>query len=223
MQASGGIADNHISAPALAGVDGVKHHRSRVAALLVADQLGTGTVCPDCQLFRCRRTEGIRCCQQHLLALTPEISRHLADGGGLAHAVDADHQHHRGLGGEIQRALLPHQAGDDLPQLSDDLRGLGDAGMAYPVPELVHDAHGHIGAHIAHDECFFQLVKEVLVHLGKTGSQILQTAHQRIPGLFQPGADLFKKSHSILLTGLVRHSGPHRSRVFPPVRPPAVR
>ena len=63
-----------------------------------------------------------------------------------------------------------------------------------PVPELLHHPLGDRHADIGEDQRLLELVEEVLVHPGETGGDVLQAAHQRIPGLLQPGGYLIKKS-----------------------------
>ena len=51
---------------------------------------------PDLQLLDGRRTEGIGRGDHDLFALHAGAMGQLGDGGGLAHAVDADEEHHFG-------------------------------------------------------------------------------------------------------------------------------
>ena len=100
VQPTGGVANNDIRTARLRRRQGVEHHCRRIGSLPVADNIHSGALCPDLQLFNGGGPEGIRCTQYHLLAPGFELRRHLADGGSLAHAVDTDDQNHRRLGGK---------------------------------------------------------------------------------------------------------------------------
>ena len=67
------------------------------------------------QLIDGRSTEGVRCGQHRAFALLPVVGAELADGGGLAHSVDTDDQHHRGaLGRRAGLIRARCQKGGDL-------------------------------------------------------------------------------------------------------------
>ena len=74
------------------GLHRVEEHRRRIAARLVLDDFGAGAVAPDLQLLDGGGAKRVGRRQQHGLALRAQGVRQLADGGGLADAVDADHQ-----------------------------------------------------------------------------------------------------------------------------------
>ena len=76
----------------LGGLDAVEDHGSGIGALMLADDHGAGALRPDLQLVGSGGAEGVACNQQNLLALLDQPGGDLADGGGLAHAVDADDQ-----------------------------------------------------------------------------------------------------------------------------------
>ena len=52
---------------------------------------------PDAQLLDGRGAKRVARGEHHVFARVGEAARELADGGGLAGAVHADHQHHEGL------------------------------------------------------------------------------------------------------------------------------
>ena len=154
VQAPGGIADDDIHVPGDAGLQRVEHHRRRVRALLVLDDVHAGPVSPLGQLIDGRRAEGIRRAQQHLFALGFVHGRHLADGGGLARTVNADHQDHGGDGDEAHVLAAVQQLRDDILQFLFDLAGLFDLLAFDALLELLHHLHGGVDAHVAHDENF---------------------------------------------------------------------
>ena len=114
MEPSRSIAEDHIGISGLGGRDGIKYHRCRVGAFLVAHQIHLRTVCPDLQLVDGSCTEGICRCQQHLFALLAQVVGKLANGGGLAHPVYSDDQNHAGFGRKVQLAGTFQHLRDDL-------------------------------------------------------------------------------------------------------------
>ncbi len=72
---------------------------------MLPDDIHPGPACPDLQLIRCRRPERIRRAQQHLFPIVFQLMGQLADGGGFAHAVDADHQNNAGMGRHLQLGI----------------------------------------------------------------------------------------------------------------------
>ena len=105
MESAGGVNENHICALGFGRLDAVEHHRCGVCALVLTDNAAAGALGPDFQLVSCGGAEGIACYQQNILPLLGQLSGNLADGGGFAHAVDTDDQHHRGGCGQIQGSI----------------------------------------------------------------------------------------------------------------------
>ena len=66
-------------------------------ALLALDDLDAQSLSPGGQLLDGGCAEGVARDQQQAFALGGEFGGELSDGGGLAGAVDADHEHNGGL------------------------------------------------------------------------------------------------------------------------------
>ena len=94
METACRITDQHVRMAGLGRRHRVVDHGRRIRALLLGDDLHSGPVGPLGQLLDGRRPEGILRRQHHPFAAVLQLTGQLADGGGLAHAVDADHQHH---------------------------------------------------------------------------------------------------------------------------------
>ena len=92
MEPSRRVAQHHVHVTGLGGLQRVEQHGARVGALVLADNIHTGAVCPDLQLVGSGGTERITGTQQYLLALTLVAGGQLADGRGFAHAIHANHQ-----------------------------------------------------------------------------------------------------------------------------------
>ena len=66
---------------------------------------------PDAELLDGRGAEGVARREHHVFARVGETPRELADGGGLARAVHADHEQHEGLVRRDVERLLRRAAG----------------------------------------------------------------------------------------------------------------
>ena len=200
MQTTCGIDEDHVHTLCLGGLDAVKDNGSGVCALVLADDGSAGTTCPDLQLVSCSGTEGIACHQQDLLALAHQLLGDLANGGGLADAVNADDQHHAGGGGQVQGGVahVQHLHQDVFQRLTGFFRG-GQVLAADGLAQSFHSLDGGVDAQIRQDQALFQLVVKVVVDLSKTGEDAAQGVGQCVTGLGQTGFDLVKKSHNVLL------------------------
>ena len=72
---------------------------------MLTNKLHTRAVRPNLELIGCSGAKGIRRTEQNAFSFPGKLTGQLADGCGLAHAVDADHQHDRRLGVEIQSGI----------------------------------------------------------------------------------------------------------------------
>ena len=200
MQPSGGVDDDHVTALCLGGLDAVIDHGGRVRAFILPDNARAGALRPDLQLVCCRRTEGITCHQGDLLALVNQLLGNLADGGGFAHAVDTDHQDHRGLGGKIQlrAAHIQHFVQNQL-QIELYMIRNGKTAVQHTVTQFLHQGVHRIHAHIRKDQCFFQIFVKFLSNIRAFLEHIVQGSAEERTGLAQTLLDFFKKSHILLL------------------------
>ena len=143
---------------------------------------------PKSEAGRRRRHGSVSAAQRRtrLPSLLQAVSQ-LADGGGLAHAVDTDEQHHAGLGGEVQ-SRLPH-----CHLLRQHIRS---AASPTPGPEafpfdlnskLLHRVHSRIQPQVRQDQRLLQLLEKGLVRLRKAREEIrgnfliCQKAHSTRP------------------------------------------
>ena len=118
-----------------------------IAAHLVADHGHPGPLAPELQLVDGGGAEGVAGHHQHALAPGLQEGGQLAQGGGLADAVDAHQQHHLGaLGDEGPGGPLPQ---DPQQLVLQDRLGV-DLGAtlelaAQPGHELLHGGHAQVG------------------------------------------------------------------------------
>ena len=94
---------------------GVEDDRARVAALGAAHEVGAGPLGPGLELLGGRGAERVAGGHHDRAALVGLALADLADGGRLAHAVDADEQPHvRRARLEVQRAVAGGEVGLEL-------------------------------------------------------------------------------------------------------------
>ena len=210
MQTACGVGNDHVIAACGGRLYGVENDSRRVCALACADDGHTGTFCPDLQLFAGSGTEGIACGQHHLFALAGVVIRQLCNAGGLAHAVHSNDQNDGRLSGKVHFSLRRHLLGNDVPQgICRFFAGL-QALLAHPVPQLVHQTHGHFAAHIRKDELLFQIIVHFVVD-DAAGEGVEDIAPETGAGLFQTRFHFFlffffvflaksEEPHSVLLS-----------------------
>ena len=158
---------------ALRGLDGVENHRGGIAAFL-GDDRHVVALAPDLQLFARRGAEGVAGGQQHRLALRLEMLGQLADGGGLAGAVDAGQHDDEGLvRGDVER-LLQRRQQSSRPSLQRllELGGFGQLVALDAASQVVEQGLGRIDADIGGDQDGFQFFVQLVIDLAaaRTGS-----------------------------------------------------
>ena len=174
------IHDDDIAAACLGRRDGVEHNSRRVCALAVANDVRTGTFSPDFELVRRSRAEGIRRRQHHLFALIDIAGRQLADRGRLADTVDADYQNDRRLAVRIQRLVVEHVVGQHLAEQVAQLVRRGGLAQLGALFDLSDDLRRRGCTDIRQDECFFQFLEQIIIHLDKCREHAVQRVVHRI-------------------------------------------
>ena len=128
----------------------------------------------------------------------------LADGGGLAHPVYPDEQHHGGLGGQVQRRVPGAEGVGDHPDHhpTGPLHRL-DPLRLYPAAQLLHQLQGHVHAGVRQNQRLLQLVVKVVGELRAEAGENVD--------LFQ----LVKKAHGCY--SLLFNFFPAPGTVLPPL------
>ena len=124
------------------------------------------SLAPLLQLFRRRRTEGIRRRQHDRPAGFLAQVGNFSDGCGLSAAVDANHQDNQRvfLAQLISFSLIHQIRNNAFQRLLHFLRFRNVAGV-HPFPELFHDLLGGINSDIRNDQGFFQLIQKILIQI----------------------------------------------------------
>ena len=181
-------------------MDGVEDDRGGVSALIVFDHVDAGAVGPDLQLVDRRRTERVRSAQDDLASGGLEVVGHLADGRGLADAVDADDQDDRRSGQEVDGLVLAEHVGDDLLDDFTDFRRVRDAGRLHPVLRLFDDLLRRHNTDVGHDEHFDEFLVEVLIDGLEGAEDVVQVPGEVVAGLLHPAVHFSSEEcHRFLL------------------------
>ena len=97
MQPSGRIDEEHVDAPGLSRSCSIEHDGRRVGSFLMLYDRHVVPFSPNRQLLRRSGAERVAGNCRDLVSLLLKFGGQLADCGGFAGAVDADHQDNKGL------------------------------------------------------------------------------------------------------------------------------
>ncbi len=184
MQAPRGVDEHGIAPLRLRRADGVEHHRGGIGSFSGPNHIDAGASRPDLELLDGRGTEGIGRADQRLLAFMAQRIRQLADGGGLAGAVDADDEGDAWRSGHGDRIVHGSEDGEQFV--------LHQIAKAFAcLRSLLHgrdDAVGGGNADIGRDQQFFERVDRV--DINRTASPL---------GLVRPADDVVEAVDDLLL------------------------
>ena len=159
---------------AAGGLYAVIDHGGGVGALLLLDDGHIGALGPDGELLGGGGAERVRGADDDAAAHGLKASGQFADGGGLAHAVDAnDEQHHRAF--QVHR-LGAHHVGEYLLEgFARLLRGADLLRLALLAQAADGQFRG-LHAHVGHDEHVAEILEEVVVELFVVLHQLVHVA-----------------------------------------------
>ena len=181
---------------AVAWLDAVEHDPGGVAAFLAGDHRRADALAPDLQLLDRGGAEGVAGGEQHAIILLLEPVAELADGGGLARAVDADHQDH------VRAREAPdfERLGDRREDLLDLL---GEDGAKAALVELLEALRGdrladparRLGAEVGGDQRLLDVVERRRVER-RRGDQAGEIVGDPLRGLGEPAAQAVEPAHA---------------------------
>lgn len=164
-----------------AGGNSFKGNGCRVGTVnLRANGWHAHAVTPGGKLFCSGSAEGVGGAQQDVLVFSDENSGHLADGGGLAYAVDTDnHDDARAVRVRFRQVAAVQARVDQLEQFLAE-HGL-DAGRVlaafnlHSFAQRVDKLKGRFGTQVCHQQVLFNLFPDILVNrvLAEQGQQAL--------------------------------------------------
>ena len=193
VQPSCRIHNQYIRMAAARGLYAVKHHGGGVRALFLLDDGHIRALRPHGELFGGGGAEGVGGANDDAAAHGFKARGELADGGGFAHAVDADNeQHHRAFQAHRLGAHDVHQ--DFLEGLARLFRRADVFGLTL-LAQAIHGQFGGLHAHVGHDEHVGQVLEEFIVKVFVALHQFVHAAGEHGAGLLQPRLDAVKQSH----------------------------
>ena len=221
MKASRRITQQNIRISRLGCRHRIVDDRRRVCALLSADHIHTGAVCPLLQLVSRRCAEGIRCRKHDLFPLVLELSRQLSNGCGLAHAVDTDHENHGFLRLKaVCRLADIHLLLDAVNQKFLALCRIFDVILLHFFLETLNDRLSRIDADVSHNQNLLDLLIEIIVNAGKSTENGIYAGYDIISRLAEaldqtsPEAFLFL-AHNVLIPPAICRDRPRSDSRIP--------
>lgn len=166
---------------------------------------------PGGQLIDRCGTEGVRRADHDAALVSAEELRELADRGRLPDAVDADHEHHCGTLGELERGVEFREVlFERLAQHPLEILRVCGAEAFHLLAELLDDALADVGTEIRRDERGLEVLPGRLVD-GGLDEHAAQCATER-PGLLRHESSLRVASGDDSRTRLRARRGKTRCR-----------
>ena len=161
--------EHHVRPAGFGCGHGVEHDRGRVSALLLCVTMSTparSAQMTSCSAAAARKVSAAA--QQHLLALRLAAGGQLADGGGLAHAVDADEEDDGRLAAQVQRRVAhPHHVRQNLLHALPCAFHVLDLLRFGAGTELIDRLESGLHPHVSQDHGFLQIIIKFIIQLRK--------------------------------------------------------
>ena len=132
------------------------------------------------QLVDRRCPEGIRRTQQNFFPLFCQIVSHFPNGSCFSYSIDADYQNDRRLAVRIQRLIVEHVVGQHLAEQVAQLVRRGGLAQLGALFDLSDDLRRRGCTDVRQDECFFQFLEQIIIHLDKCREHAVQRVVHRI-------------------------------------------
>ena len=185
VQAAGGVGDQHFGAARLRRLQRVEGDRRRVRVLALRDHRHAVALAPGLQLRDRGGAEGVAGGEHQRTAFVLEALGELADGGGLADAVDADGQQHEGLGLACRSAAAA-RPGAASPSRSprsaaSRARGVGELARLHALAQVFDQLRGGGDADVGGDQRGLDLVEQVVVEARVAREQAAELRAKALP------------------------------------------
>ena len=198
MQAACRVDQHHVGAVGLGRRQRVERHRCRVGTHLLTDHRRPGAVGPNFELVDGCGAERIGGADPDFQSGLGQLCRELADGGGLARAVDADDHHHVGFalpGVEPEMLLravrLLHQRHDLLAQDGLELGRIHVFVARHTLFDAPDNLHRGFHAHVRRNQHLLHVVQQVGIDRRAACYGTGEFREDSGLGLFEPRAELF--------------------------------
>ena len=139
MQATGGIGDQHIGAARARCLQRIENHAGRIGILALRYHRDLVAFAPGLELLDGGGAEGVAGGEDHLVAFVAIAAGELADGGGLADAVDADGKDDERLAASDNQRCFDRleQADQRLPQRGQQGGGIGELALVHALAQIL--------------------------------------------------------------------------------------
>ena len=198
VQAACRVDQHHVGAVGLGRRQRVERHRCRVGTHLLTDHRRPGAVGPNFELVDGCGAERIGGADPDFQSGLGQLCRELADGGGLARAVDADDHHHVGFalpGVEPEMLLravrLLHQRHDLLAQDGLELGRIHVFVARHTLFDAPDNLHRGFHAHVRRNQHLLHVVQQVGIDRRAACYGTGEFREDSGLGLFEPRAELF--------------------------------
>ena len=182
VEPPGGVGDDHVRVPSDRRVERVVNDCARVRARRMSDDRDARAVGPDPELVDGGGTKGVCGSEDDRAPLLEVAGGHLADGRGLARAVDTDDENDRGpaIGRRPGRPIGVSIDQERRELLADRaLRALSVAPAAGALDEIDRQRRPDV----ARDQCLLDVVPGRTVDATKVAAEL---GHERSAGLLEP-------------------------------------
>ena len=165
LQATGGVDEHDLDAVVLRLLDGLECDGCRVlAGMLRPHDLRSAALGPVRELLDGGRAEGVGGADDDAATVVGEELRELADGRGLADAVDTDDEHDRGTVAQEQGRVEFDQAFLEVfAQHPLEVDRVGGAVLRDAGAQVLDDRVGDVGAEVGRDQGVFEVFPGLLV------------------------------------------------------------
>jgi len=166
VQAAGGVGDQHVDAARLRHLQCFECDRGGIRVLPLRDHGHAVPITPGLQLCDSRGAERVAGRQHQAAAFILVTPRQLADGGGLADAVDANGEDHERLaaGIDLQRLRHRHQHRHQVCTQGAQQRGrIGEFARLHPLAQAFDQLRAGGHPDIGGEQRGLDVVEQVVV------------------------------------------------------------
>ena len=159
------IRQHHVRASGSGRGHRIKEHGCTVRPLPLGNHRNISASAPLLQLLRRCGAKGIPSGQQGTVPRGLEALSQLANGGGLTHAIHADHEDDEGLGGSKGkgRVALAQDFREHLRQLAHERIFIVQRPALHPRRQALKDRLGSLKAHVRREQLRFQRFQQAFV------------------------------------------------------------
>jgi hypothetical protein len=162
VQSAGGVDDQHVGAARHGGLERIEDHRGGIGAGRLSHHLDVDASPPRFQLLDGGGPERVGGGEDDVATLALETGGQLGARGGLAGAVDAEHQQHARARVQRQGLRLAQRVDEEAAQQRTELMGARHRAVHHVLAATVHEVGGDGGAEVGAHQEIFELLPELI-------------------------------------------------------------